>query len=155
MTADLVPMSPKARREWFEVHKKNWYPLNVLEYNRVVTGWITISPHRPGRGATLDTGEISYFVDFNYHQMGFGSAMVRYALNEARELGFRVIFAIIIEGNQPSIRLLEKFGFENWGCLPQAVRSGDEIRSHIYLGKVLEHQGNEPDRQKLAGLISS
>jgi L-amino acid N-acyltransferase YncA len=56
----------------------------------------------------------------------------------------RVLFAIIIEGNNTSVALLKKFGFEQWGCLPQVIACYGEVRGYLYLGKILTRDQSFP-----------
>jgi len=49
-----------------------------------------------------------------------------------------VYLAIIIEGNQGSIQMLKKLGFEQCGYLPEVVNYRNEKRGQVYMGKVLD-----------------
>ena len=56
---------------------------------------------------------------------------------EARRLGKRVLFCIILERNAPSIGLMRKCGFELWGRLPDVASIDGELVSHVYFGRRL------------------
>jgi len=36
-------------------------------------------------------------------------------------LQIKTLFAVVVESNMNSIRLLEKYGFEKWGYMPRIV----------------------------------
>jgi phosphinothricin acetyltransferase len=50
-------------------------------------------------------------------------------------LGIKTLFAIILDDNEASVKLIEKCGYEKWGHLPGvAVFDGVEA-GHLYYGK--------------------
>ena len=60
---------------------------------------------------------------------------MRHAIFEAPGLGKRVLFAILLEKNRASTRLMEKCGFELWGRLPDVALIEGELVSHLYYGR--------------------
>jgi len=135
-TADLKPIGEQRRREWFDAHNVERYPVFVYEEDRVL-GWLSLSAYRPGREALQDVAEVSYYVDEAHRGEGIGSRLMEHALAESIRMKKRVLFAVIIEGNDASAALLKKFGFEQWGILPQVIACYGEVRAQIYLGKLL------------------
>lgn len=136
-TAHTKPLTKEERLQWFHKYSENKYPLFVFEEKDKVIGWISISPYRSGREALNETVEISFYVDFNFHGKGIGTKLILHCLDQAERIGKRVFLAIIIEGNQGSIQILKKLGFEQWGYLPQVINYRNEIRGQIYMGKVV------------------
>ncbi len=139
-TADLQPLGMDRRRMWLLAHEPMQFPVFVYEEDQIVLGWVALSAYRPGREALKDVAEISYYVDESRQNSGIGSRLVEYAILAARKLAKRVLLAIIIEGNQASICLVEKYGFEKWGYLPEAILVEGETRGHIYMGKLLKSE---------------
>ena len=135
-TADLKPIGEQRRREWFDAHNTERYPVYVYAEDRVL-GWLSLSAYRPGREALQDVAEVSYYVDNGRRGEGIGSRLMEHALAESVRMKKRVLFAVIIEGNDASAALLKKFGFEQWGTLPQVISCYGEVRAQIYLGKIL------------------
>lgn len=135
-TADLKPIGVDRRREWFDAHNAERYPVFVYEQDRVL-GWLSLSAYRPGREALQDVAEVSYYVDESHRGEGIGSRLMEHALAESVRMKKRVLFAVIIEGNDASAALLKKFGFDQWGFLPQVIACYGEVRAQIYLGKTL------------------
>ena len=133
-TADTEPFSVESRMDWFLSHDPDSYPIHVCEVDGSVVGWLSVSPYR-GRPALSGTAEISYYVDYAFHQCGIGSALMAYALEDAPRLKKRIYLAILLEWNTASIRLLEKFGFKKWGYLPEVAEFDGRLCGQFYYGK--------------------
>lgn len=133
-TADMEPMTISDRKEWFESHAPKQYPIFVAEIDKQVAGYLSISPYRPGRRAVRYTAELSYYVHNSFQRRGIASNLMRQAIDICPSIGIKTLFAILIDRNSPSIKLLEKFGFEKWGFLP-GVSDFDGVEAgHLYYG---------------------
>ena len=133
-TADTVPFTVETRRGWFDAHSPDTYPIYICEADNQVIGYLSISPYRD-RPALGRTAEVSYYVDYAWHGKGIGSAMLAHALADCARIGKHVLVAIVLEWNTGSIRLLEKFGFEKWGNLPEVTEFDGRLVGHLYYGK--------------------
>ncbi len=135
VTGDTVPVSVEGRREWFEHHKTDLYPIYVYEAAEGdIRGFLSLSPYRD-RPAMRGTAEVSYYVDYAHHREGIGSTLMNHALADCVRIRKHVLLAIVLEWNQPSIRLLEKFGFEKWGYLPEVANFSGRTCGHLYYGR--------------------
>ncbi|MDW7692868.1 GNAT family N-acetyltransferase [Flammeovirgaceae bacterium SG7u.111] len=134
-TADTEPVTLEERLDWFRSHVGGAYPIFVAESEGEVLGWISISAYRLGRKALRFAVEVSYYVERNLLGKGIGSFLMDCALKEAKELGYKSIFAILLDRNEKSIALLEKFGFEKWGHLPEICDFDGEICGQFYYGR--------------------
>jgi L-amino acid N-acyltransferase YncA len=134
-TGDMQPFQVEDRLAWFHEHSPEEHPIFVAEVEGLVVGWCSLSAYRPGRAALRFTAEISYYIDFAYHRRGIGTALVEHAMAACLALQIRHVFAIVLEGNQASIRLLEKMGFEKWGYLPQVADLDGKEVGHLYYGR--------------------
>ena len=133
-TADITPVTTNDRNKWFEEHTPDKYPILVAEKGESIVGYLTISAYRPGRQALRFTAEISYYVHFDYHHQGVASRLLQYVIDICPSLRIKTLFAILIDGNQNSIGLLEKYGFEKWGHMPRVADfDGIEV-GHLYYG---------------------
>ena len=133
-TADITPFTTEARKKWFEDHTPDKYPILVAENNNVIVGYLTISPYRPGRMALRNTAEVSYFIHFEHHRKGIASNLLRHAIGMCPALQIKNLFAILIDSNEASIKLMDKYGFEKWGHLPRVAEfDGIEV-GHLYYG---------------------
>jgi Sortase and related acyltransferases len=134
-TADTVVFDSKDRLDWFYSHPQETYPIFVYELNGAVVGWISISPYRCGRKALRFTAEISYYVHSGFKRKGIGSKLVEFTLNKGKTLNFKTLFAIILDKNIASINLLKKFGFTEWGHLPDVADFDGVECGHVYYGR--------------------
>lgn len=134
-TADTVLFTPDQRLDWFNLHSPGAYPIYVCtEPDGRVQGWLSISPYR-GRPALARTAEVSYYMDYDQRGRGIGSALLAHAIRAAPRLGRKVYIAILLEWNTPSQRLLEKFGFERWGFLPEVAEFDGRVCGQWYYGR--------------------
>jgi phosphinothricin acetyltransferase len=133
-TADITPVTTEDRRKWFEDHAPDQYPLLVAENVNLIVGYLTISAYRPGRMALRHTAEVSFFVHFDHHSQGVASGLLQHAIGMCPALQIKTLFAILMDSNQASIGLLEKYGFEKWGHMPRVAEfDGIEV-GHLYYG---------------------
>ena len=133
-TADTETFSVQDRLPWFEEHQAREYPLYVYEIQGRVVGYVHLSSYRSGRKALSAIAEVSYYIHNEYHRRGIGSKLMEYVIKMSRELKYKTLIAILLDWNVPSIGLLEKFGFEKWGCLPDVADFDGEVCSHLYYG---------------------
>ncbi len=136
-TADVDTFSVLDKEEWFKEHRTDEYPIYIIEIKNKVIGWGSISPYRKGRYGLKETAEISYYLDYNYHGQGFGKILLEYMIQDCKRLGINNLFALLLEINKPSIKILEKFGFNKWGYMPKVVRQHNFICGHLIYGKNL------------------
>ena len=137
-TADTEPTTLESRRNWLASHKPDQHPVYVEESLGAVRGWCSLSPYRAGRKALRHTAEISYYVDNQFQRQGIASRLVKHAMQDCARLQIKTLFAIILDTNQGSIALLEKFGFEQWGYLPGVADFDGTECGHTYLGRRIE-----------------
>ena len=133
-TADMDTFSVEERILWFEEHQCLEYPLYVYELHNKVVGYLYFTGYRKGRRAMRYTCEISYYIHNDYQRQGIGTKIITFAIEKSKELNFKNLIAILLEWNTPSLRLLKKFGFEEWGCLPNVADFHEEVCSHLYYG---------------------
>lgn len=137
-TAHTEPVSLEERKNWYQKHDSAQYPIFVYLENNKLKGWLSISPYREGRQALNEVVVISYYVDYEHHGQGIASALMEHALNFCKAKNFRLALAILIDGNEPSIKLLEKFHFEECGRIPNGIHYDDIYRNHLYYCKSVE-----------------
>ncbi len=133
-TADVTPVTYDDRKNWFEGHTPDKYPILVAEKGESLVVYLTISAYRPGRMALRHTAEVSYFIHFEHHNKGIASRLLRYAIDMCPSLQVRTLFAILVNSNRNSINLLEKYGFEKWGYMPRVVEFDGIEYGHLYYG---------------------
>ena len=133
--AYLTPWTNDMMLEWFKKHDSKEYPIYVAEIDNTVIGFVYIDSYRWGRIALKQTAEISYFVDKNHRGRGVGKKLIEFMESQCNNLGITTLFAIIIDNNEASIKLIEKCGYKKWGHLPEiAIFDNIEV-GHLYYGK--------------------
>lgn len=133
-TADMDVFSVNERIPWFKEHQSLEYPLYIYEIDNRVVGYLYFTAYRPGRRAMRYTAELSYYIHNDYQKQGIGTKLMEFAIEKSKELNFKNLLAILLERNIPSIKLLERFGFKQWGCLPGIADFNGEVCSHLYYG---------------------
>jgi phosphinothricin acetyltransferase len=133
-TADMSPLSAADRLAWLAEHDPDHYPVYVAEYGNRVVGWCSLSAYRPGRNALRHTAEISYYVDQAYRGKGVGSALIAHAIAQCEHVHIRTLFAILLDINVDSTRILERFGFKKWGHMLNVADFDGEECGHLYYG---------------------
>ena len=136
-TAETEHVDIDARIRWFVEHDPSKFPVLAAELDGRVVGWTSLSPYRKGRQGLASTVEISYYVHSDFRRRGIGTAMMKSALEKAKEFGYRNVIAILFDTNEGSIRLLEKNGFERWGLMPGIVEVDGKTYGHLYCGRKL------------------
>jgi L-amino acid N-acyltransferase YncA len=134
ITADVEPVTVESRSAWFHSHSPDRYPLWVLEREDKIAGWFGFRMFY-GREAYRSTAEISLYVDPSFHRQGVGKTLLKQAIEQSPKLELTTLIGIAFAENAPSVGLLKKFGFEQWGYLPAVARSWDVDRDVIILGR--------------------
>jgi len=119
---------------WFDKHSEVSHPVYVAELEGMVLGYGSLSPYRPGRKAMRKVAEVSFFLDFNYHKRGIGSALLSHMIADCPRLGIASLVAILLGTNEGSIALLKKCGFDEWGRLPGIIEFEEKACDHLYYG---------------------
>ncbi len=137
-TADLNKISIKDRLDWFAEHCINKYPVYIMELENKIIGWGSLSPYRKGREGLKATAEISYYIDYVHHGSGYGKQLIGFILQDCERVGINNLFAILLEINDASKKVLEHFGFSKWGFMPDVVNINGITCGHLIYGKNLD-----------------
>ncbi|WP_127584374.1 GNAT family N-acetyltransferase [Paenibacillus koleovorans] len=109
-TFDLEPQTLEQRVVWFRQFGER-YPLLAAECDGTVVGYCGLTSFR-AKPAYDRTAELSVYIDERYHGKGIATRLLQAIIDEARQRQFHVIVACITGGNEASVKLHEKFGFE-------------------------------------------
>lgn len=134
-TADTSPITIDSRIDWYYQHNAN-RPLWVVEFDHQVVGWLSFRSFY-GRPAYHQTAEISIYIATNYHRCGYGHFLLSKAIDRSPDLGLTNLVGFIFAHNQPSLNLFSKYGFVQWGYLPNIAELNGIKRSLVILGKSL------------------
>lgn len=132
-TGDMDEFKTEDRVNWFKKYNADSFPIYVAEIDKTVVGFCTISPYREGRRAMSAVAEISYYLDYSFHKQGIGTALLKYAISDCRRIGVEHLLAILLDINLPSIKLLEKLNFKQWGHFPGIINlDGEKCGQFVY-----------------------
>lgn len=126
-TFDLVEQTIEDRKPWFD-HHGGKYPLIVAELEGVIVGYCSLSSFRE-KEAYDKTAEISVYISTSHQGCGIGSSLMKEILQRAAELNFHTVIAGITTGNEGSVKLHQKFGFEFIGRFREVGYKFDEWQS--------------------------
>lgn len=134
VTADLEPVTVEQRIPWFEEHTPDRRPLWVMKHNGEVVAWASLSSFY-GRPAYDGTVEVSIYVDEKSRGLGAGGRLLNTVFDACPGLGITTILGFVFGHNEPSLGLLRKHGFEQWGYYPEVAVLDGVKRDLAILGK--------------------
>lgn len=135
-TFDMEPKSLEDRLEWFRGRTDD-YPVVVATVDGKVAGWAELKAFGV-RKAYRYTVENAIYVDPGVQGKGIGSALLERLIEIAAQKKYHVILALIVGGNECSVRLHTKFGFEQVGVLREVGRKFDTWLDVLALEKTLD-----------------
>ncbi len=136
-TADLEPVAVESRLRWYEEHSPEYRPVWVIVAEDKIIGWLSFQSFY-GRPAYQKTAEISIYIHPAYHGQGIGKKLLNEAIQRSPSLGLKTLMAFIFAHNIPSIKLFEKFGFQQWGYLPRVAQLDDKEQDLTIFGRHLD-----------------
>lgn len=131
-TADLEPVSVHSRRAWFQ-GRCSQRPIWVIELEGMVVGWLSFKSFY-GRPAYDSTAEVSIYLAPSVHRCGLGSQLLAQAIKESPNLQIKTLLGFIFAHNEGSLNLFVKYGFQQWGYLPQVAELDGVERDLIIMG---------------------
>ncbi|KQL51036.1 GNAT family acetyltransferase [Heyndrickxia shackletonii] len=130
-TFDLVEQTIEQRMVWYKEHSGK-YPFIVAEMDGKVVGYSCLSKFRD-KEAYSQTTELSIYLSSDCRGKGVGSVLMQEILIRAAKDGYHTIISGITGGNEASVKLHEKFGFEFVGCFKEVGYKFNEWQDvHFY-----------------------
>ncbi len=137
-TGDTEEFSVKDRIDWFHKFNNNTYPLYIAKIKNEIVGYCYLTAYRPGREAMSKVAEISYYIDYNFHKKGIGTALLKHVITDCNRLEKENLLAFILDINNSTIGILKRFNFKQLGHLPEIIEIDKKICGHYIFGlKVL------------------
>lgn len=136
-TADTEQVTTASRRDWFHQHQPDRRPLLVCEEEGDVVAWISFEDFY-GRPAYAHTAELSIYIVPDYQGRSLGKMLLQAAEERAPSLEVHTLVGYVFAHNTPSMRLLDAFGYQEWGRLPDVARMDGDTYSLCIMGKHLE-----------------
>src|SRR5262245_14430353 len=132
-TYDYQPNTLEERLAWFDEHVRDDYPVFVAEDGPGrIAGWSSLSQFRARIGYQFST-ENSVYVAPSHRGQGVGTLLMPPLIEGARSRGLHVIIAGIDAANPASIRLHQKFGFEEVARLKEVGFKFDRWLDVVYM----------------------
>ncbi|SBS26457.1 Putative phosphinothricin acetyltransferase YwnH [Marinomonas aquimarina] len=107
--------------EWIE-NATEQHPLWVQESAGQIVGWCSLERFY-GLPALDGAVEIALYIAAAYQRQGCGHWLLNHIAQQAAQMGIHTLVAYILGSNQKSNHFFMKNGFQEWGCLPNVVRS--------------------------------
>lgn len=124
------------RMEWFHSHDEQ-HPVIVGEINGEVVGWASLS-RWSDRCAYDSTAEVSVYVHKDFRDKGVGKRLLEVITLEGEEKKIHTILSRITEGNEKSIYLHERLGYEHVGVMREVGKKFGRLLSVHMLQKVFK-----------------
>jgi phosphinothricin acetyltransferase len=109
-TFDIVERTPRQQIEWLE-HHSGAHPAVVAVDEGEVCGFGSLSPYRE-RAAYSTSVEDSVYVGGSWRRRGVGALVLEELVRLARIHGFHTVIGRIAGGNEGSVLLHERCGFQ-------------------------------------------
>ena len=116
-TFDLQPQTLEQRKSWFAQFGGK-HTLLVAEIDGQVAGYCSLSKFRD-KEAYAKTAELSVYLSEAFRGRGLGPVLIKEILDMAKQLQFHTIISGITTGNEVSVRIHERFGFEFIGTFKE------------------------------------
>ena len=137
------------RKQWLQDRHKLGYPVLVAtDDHGDVVGYASFGDWRAFDGYR-HTVEHSVYVRNDQYRGGIGKALMIELIERARAIGKHAMVAGIEAGNEASIRLHEKLGFQQVGLLPQVGTKFGRWLDLAFLQLLLD-QRTDPDSKPAA-----
>jgi phosphinothricin acetyltransferase len=116
-TLDLHPKTLEEQTQWFYAHMlENRTLLAAVDEGKVV-GYASLSAYRE-KEAFQSTVELSVYVRLENRHQGIASALMKEILKKAQDNPqIHTVISVITSGNNTSVQLHKKFGFEYCGTI--------------------------------------
>ena len=115
---DYAPHTLAMRQDWFSAKQQAGFPIIVAEDRGAIVGFGALGAFRAWE-AYRYTVENSLYVAPQYRGRGWGKQLLAQLLQAAEEMQLHAIVAGIDADNIASLRLHEKFGFQEVAHFPQ------------------------------------
>lgn len=134
-TFDTEPKTVSERREWIASHGDT-HPVFVVAQGDQILGFGSLSAWaaRPAWGRTV---EVSTYVAPEARGGGVGAALMEALLEAAVAAGHHALIGQIVAGNEPSLAMSRRFGFEEVGRLREVGYKFGEMLDVVLMQRVI------------------
>ena len=122
--------------QWFHSHDQS-HPVLIAEIKGSVIGWSSLSKWSD-RCAYDSTAEVSVYVHKDFRNQGIGKRLLELLTLEGEQRGLHTLISRISEGNEQSIYLHERLGFEHIGVMKEVGNKFGKLLSVHMMQKVFK-----------------
>ena len=133
-TFDTETRTLAEQQTWFDYHDKR-HPILVAELGGIIVGWASLSEWSI-RTAYRDTVEVSIYIKDGFRNQGIGRMLLDNILVTGQNLGIHVVIARITGGNEHSVYLHEKAGFEHIGVMKEVGNKSNRLLDVYLMQKI-------------------
>lgn len=133
-TADLEPVSIESKLTWFN-ERSTKRPIWVAELDNKVVGWLSFTDFFNRRPAYDRTAELSIYISSEYKYQGIGKTLISRAIDYAYKEEIHTLLGFIFAHNKPSLNIFSKYGFNQWGYLPNVANLDNIERDLVIMGR--------------------
>ena len=131
-TADIEPVTVSAKKSWFEQHDQ-LHPIWIIEEHHQPVGWASLSKFHE-RPAYVHTAEAGIYLQEQFRGKGIGKKATKLLMEQAKQLGFKSLVALVFAHNTASRQILSHTGFSEWGHLPAVAVMDEQFYDLCILG---------------------
>ena len=110
-----IPKDTEDRKKWFLERDEN-FPVIIALYHDTVAGYAALNKWSERKAYDI-TAEISVYVHSSFRGKGIGKLLIQSIVAMGEQTELKTIIARITEGNDHSIYLHERIGFQMVGTL--------------------------------------
>jgi phosphinothricin acetyltransferase len=66
--------------------------------------------------------------------------LIDFIIKDCKRIEINNVFALLLEINEKSVEILERFGFSQWGFMPDVANINGIICGHLIYGKNLTNE---------------
>lgn len=133
---NFEPKTIKDIEDWYNEHEEKNLPIIVCLDNNNVLGWASLSTFRSFQ-AYNTTSEVSVYVKEEYKQKGIGKKLMLAIEKEGKKCNLHSIVSVITGGNQASINLHKKMGYNIKGTFEEIGYKNDQFLDVIFMYKII------------------
>ena len=132
-TLDVAPLTLDEWKAWYIAHTTSNHALLVAQADDKVVGYAGYGSYR-SKAAYEPCVELSIYLDAAYRGRGIAGQLMTELLDIARgDERVHTVVSVITTGNEPSIKLHEKFGFATIGTMPEVAYKNDTWLGVTYM----------------------
>ncbi|MDP6965536.1 MAG: N-acetyltransferase family protein [Acidimicrobiales bacterium] len=141
-TFDLVERSTQEQEKWLD-ERSGAFSVLVAEMSGQILGFASLSPYKT-RAAYRTTVEDSIYINEEFRNQGIAGKLLSHLLEVAESSGFHAVIARIGGGNEASISLHQRFGFEIVGTEKEIGRKFGKWQDVVIMQTIINTSGPEP-----------